>query len=151
MTEAAAKFPPLWPGSTATTLPLRIPVRFGRNSSGPPLVPFCCGLAEAALLPGAGFALAGLAAAGSGERPEPGTVAGSWPAAPTPRRRSRRSARPPRAAPMRSGASESRTRIDRLPVARRHGVPDGHEGILRGGRRAGNVHGGGVIRVLAGV
>ena len=62
MTEAAAKFPPLWPGSTATTLPLRIPVRFGRNSSGPPLVASCCAFAEAALLPGAGFALAGLAA-----------------------------------------------------------------------------------------
>jgi hypothetical protein len=67
------------------------------------------------------------------------------------RRRSRRPERPRRAAPTRSGASESRTRIDRLPVARRHGVPDGHEGILSGGRRAGDVHGRGVTRVLAGV
>src|SRR5258708_26448935 len=89
MTEAAVRFPPLWPGSTATTFPRRIPVPVGRNSSGPPLAASGCALAEAGLLPGADVAgrLAGTAveafalargAAGS-PRWEAGTEDGDWP------------------------------------------------------------------------
>src|SRR5437867_11327187 len=89
MTEATVKFPPLWPGSTATTLPRRTPVPVGRNSAGPPLATSGCAFAEAALLPGAGsggrladwvgevFAL-DREAAGS-LRWEAGAVAGDWP------------------------------------------------------------------------
>src|SRR5262252_7614639 len=37
MTDGALTFPPLWPGSTRTTLPLRIPLAVGGNRPGPPL------------------------------------------------------------------------------------------------------------------
>src|SRR5271166_4321896 len=37
MIDGAAKLPPLWPGSTRTTLPSRMPLAVGGNRPGPPL------------------------------------------------------------------------------------------------------------------
>src|SRR5438093_13105859 len=53
MTEAAAMFPPLWPGSTRTTLPRRMPAAVGGNRAGPPLAALGSAGGEAALLPAA--------------------------------------------------------------------------------------------------
>ena len=54
MIDGAATFPPLWPGSTVTTLPSRIPVAVGENRPGPPGTVESTG-GEAVLLPGAGL------------------------------------------------------------------------------------------------
>ena len=68
MTDAAAKFPPLCPGSTSTTLPSSTPEPVRRNRPGPPPGEWCSlgGTVAAAAATAGASAVAGAAGVAAG-------------------------------------------------------------------------------------